>query len=53
MAMFCEATMTQTPKPDLSEHEDEAVPFDEVMKKLVQAKPAQKKRDAEKQPKEK
>ncbi len=45
--------MTQTPKPDLSEHEDEAVPFDEVMKKLVQAKPAQKKRDAEKQPKEK
>ena len=31
-----------TQKPDLSEHEEEAVPFDEVMKKLVKAKPAKK-----------
>ena len=35
--------MTQTPKPDLSEHEDEAIPFDQVMKKLAEAKPAPKK----------
>jgi hypothetical protein len=30
--------MTQTPKPDISEHEEETVPFDEVMKRLVEAK---------------
>jgi hypothetical protein len=35
--------MTDKPQPNLSEHEDEAVPFDEVIKKLVQAKPAPKK----------
>jgi hypothetical protein len=40
--------MTQTPKPDLSEHEDELIPFDEVMKKLVEAKPAPKKPDPQK-----
>ena len=30
--------MTDTPKPDLSEHEEEAVPFDDVMRKLLEAK---------------
>jgi len=44
--------MTETPKPDLIEHEDEAVPFDEVMKKLIQAKPAPKKPEPPKQPNE-
>jgi hypothetical protein len=39
--------MTDKPQPNLSEHEDEAVPFDEVIKKLVQAKPAPKKTDAQ------
>jgi hypothetical protein len=34
---------TPTQKPDLAEHEEEAVPFDEVMKKLVDAKPTAKK----------
>ncbi len=29
-------------KPDLSKHEDEAVPFDEIMQKLAKAKPAPK-----------
>lgn len=33
---------TIAPKPDLAEHEEEAVPFDEVMQKLVEAKPAPK-----------
>ncbi len=42
--------MTKSPKPDLTEHEDEAVPFDEVMKKLAQAKPAPKKPEPPKQP---
>ncbi len=37
--------MSQTPKPDLSEHEDEAIPFDQVIKKLVEAKPAPKKQE--------
>lgn len=45
--------MTRTPKPekpDLSEHEEEGVPFDEVMKKLVEAKPAPKKPEPDKDP---
>lgn len=37
--------MNTKPKPDLTEHEEEAVPFDEVMKKLVEAKPVAKKLD--------
>ncbi len=41
---------TKTPKPDLSEHEEEAVPFDEVMQKLVKAKPAPKKPEEKKEP---
>ena len=32
--------MTQAPKPDLSEHEEEAAPFEDVMRKLLSAKPA-------------
>ena len=32
--------MTQTPKPDLSEHDEEATPFEDVMRKLLDAKPA-------------
>ena len=43
--------MAQNPKPekpDLSEHEEEAVPFDEVMQKLVKAKPAPKKTEPSK-----
>lgn len=32
--------MPSPPKPDLSEHEEEAVPFDDVLRKLVTAKPA-------------
>lgn len=43
--------MTQTPKPDLAEHEDEAVPFDQVMKKLLGAKPAPKTAPEEPKPK--
>jgi hypothetical protein len=39
---------TTAPKPDLTEHEEEAVPFDEVMKKLVNAKPAPKKPEEKK-----
>jgi hypothetical protein len=35
--------MTQNRKPDLSEHDEEVVPFDEVMKKLVEGKRARKK----------
>jgi len=31
--------MTQTPKPDLSDHEEEAAPFDDVLRKLLAAKP--------------
>jgi len=31
--------MTQAPKPDLSEHEEEAAPFEDVMRKLLSAKP--------------
>jgi len=42
--------MPQTPKPDLSEHEEEAVSFDEIMQKLVKAKPAPKKIEPSKQP---
>jgi hypothetical protein len=34
--------MNQTPKPDLTEHEEEIIPFDDVIKKLVEAKPAPK-----------
>ena len=46
--------MTQKPKPekpDLSEHEEEAVPFDEVMQKLLKAKPEPKKAEQPKEPK--
>ena len=32
--------MTQPPKPDLSEHEEEGVPFEDVMHKLLSAKSA-------------
>jgi hypothetical protein len=32
--------MTQPPKPDLSDHEEEATPFDDVMRQLLAAKPA-------------
>ena len=32
--------MTDTPKPDLSDHEEEAAPFDDVLRKLLAAKPA-------------
>jgi hypothetical protein len=31
--------MTTTPKPDLSDHEEEATPFDDVLRKLMAAKP--------------
>ena len=30
------------PKPDLSEHEEEAIPFDDVLRRLLAAKPAPK-----------
>lgn len=30
-------------KPDLTEHEEEAVPFDDVLRKLLAAKPAPRK----------
>lgn len=39
-----------TPKPDLSKHEDEAVSFDEVMKKSVKAKPNPKKPEPSERP---
>lgn len=32
--------MTQTPKPDLSDHEEEAAPFKDVLRTLLAAKPA-------------
>jgi hypothetical protein len=32
--------MTNAPKPDLSDHEEEAIPFDDVMRQLLTAKPA-------------
>ena len=32
--------MTNSPKPDLSDHEEEATPFDDVLRKLLTAKPA-------------
>lgn len=32
--------MTEPPKPDLTEHEEEAAPFDDVLSKLLSAKPA-------------
>ncbi len=35
--------MTKPQKPDLAEHEEEGIPFHEVMQKLVKAKPAPKK----------
>ena len=35
--------MNQLPKPDLSEHDEEATPFDDVMRELLKAKPAPKK----------
>jgi hypothetical protein len=34
--------MPDIPKPDLSEHEEEAVPFDDVLRRLLEAKPAPK-----------
>jgi hypothetical protein len=30
----------RSPKPDLTEHEDAAVPFDDVLRQLLSAKPA-------------
>ena len=36
--------MTQTGKSILSEHEEEAEPFDDVMRKLLGAKPVPKRR---------
>lgn len=36
-------TTAKSFKPDLSEHEEEAVPCDELMQKLVKAKPVPKK----------
>jgi hypothetical protein len=30
--------MTDTPKPDLSEHEEEGAPFEDVMRKLLNLK---------------
>ena len=35
--------MTDTPKKDLIEYEEEATPFADVMRKLLEAKPASKK----------
>ena len=35
--------MTDTPKLDLSDHEEEAAPFDDVLRKLLAAKPAPRK----------
>ena len=32
--------MTTIPKPDLSEHDEEETPFDDVMRRLLEAKPA-------------
>lgn len=34
-----EQFMSQTPKPDLSDHEEETAPFDDVLRKLLAAKP--------------
>ena len=35
-----EQAMTNSPKPDLSDHEEEAAPFDDVLRTLLSAKPA-------------
>ena len=32
----------EIPKPDLTEHEEESTPFDDVMRRLLEAKPAPK-----------
>lgn len=32
--------MPDKPKPDLSEHEEESVPFDDVLRRLLKAKPS-------------
>lgn len=32
--------MPNKPKPDLSEHEEESVPFDDVLRTLLKAKPS-------------
>lgn len=32
--------MTDKPKPDLSEHEEDFVPFDDVLRTLLKAKPS-------------
>lgn len=42
--------MSDKAKPDLSEHEDESVPLDDVLRKLVTAKPSDEKA-SEKRPK--
>jgi hypothetical protein len=34
--------MTKPPKPDLTEYEEENVPLEEVLKRLVEAKPVPK-----------
>jgi hypothetical protein len=31
--------ITYTPKPDLSKHEEEVIPFDDVLRRLLEAKP--------------
>ena len=38
--------MTQTSKPVLTEYDEEAAPFDDVMRKLLDAKPAPKEASA-------
>ena len=42
--------MTEYPKPDLSEHDEEVTPFDDVMRKLLEAKLAPKKAAAKPEP---
>jgi isocitrate lyase len=41
--------MTETPKPDLSDYEEEAVPFEDVMRRLLEAKTQSKKVDTSNQ----
>ena len=36
--MSSDSTTTHS-KPDLSDHEEEAIPFDDVMRRLLEAKP--------------
>ena len=41
---------SKKPKPDLSDHEEEATPFDDVMRKLLDAKPTPKEASAKDAP---